>query len=238
MFRTIICFAYVVISMIYLIPFGLIVVLGNLFFLNKPMSVFMNWIGIQWSWIMIKLVGCKITVLGKENIPRKGGVCFVSNHDSIADIVMFLRYAGRQAGFIAKKELLFIPLVNLWIYVVGGKFINRKNPRKALKTISKGIAYIKAGGAMIIFPEGSRSRGRGLMHFHPGSLKLATQSSAVIVPVALKGTYELFEKTGRVYKGQIKVVFCKPIPTIDIPPMDRKQALCDTIYTAIKEALE
>ena len=238
MFRTIICFAYVVISMIYLIPFGVIVILGNLFFLKKPISVFMNWIGIQWSWIMIKLVGCKVTVSGRENIPRKGGLCFVSNHDSIADIVMFLRYAGRQAGFIAKKELLFIPLVNLWIYVVGGQFINRKNPRQALKTINKGIEYLKSGGAMIIFPEGSRSKGRGLMYFHPGSLKLATQSKAVIVPVALKGTSELFEKTGRAHSGAVKVVFCKPISTIDIPPQDRKQILCSKVYEAIKEALE
>ena len=238
MFRTVICFAYVLISMIYLIPFGIIVVLGNLFFLKKPMSVFMNWIGIQWSWIMIKLVGCKVTVSGRENIPKKGGVCFVSNHDSIADIVMFLRYAGRQAGFIAKKELLFIPLVNLWIYVVGGKFINRKNPRKALKTINEGIAYIKSGGAMIVFPEGSRSRGRGLMPFHPGSIKLATQSQAAIVPVALKGTYELFEKTGRVQPGPVKVVFCKPIPTIEIKTRDSRQELCGIVYEAIKEALE
>ena len=238
MFRTIICFAYVVISKIYLIPFGLIVILGNLLFLRKPMSVFMNWIGIQWSWIMIKLAGCKVTVSGRENIPRKGGVCFASNHDSIADIVMFLRYSSRLAGFIAKKELLFVPLVNFWVYAVGGKFINRKNPRKALKTINKGIDHIKSGGAMIVFPEGSRSRGRGLLPFQPGSLKLATQSKAVIVPVALKGTYEIFEKTGRVRPVQVKVSFCKPIPTADIPMSDRKQVLCDKVHGAIKEALE
>jgi len=224
--------------MLYLIPFGIIVVVFSLLGLRKPMSVFMNWIGISWSQIMIWLVGCKITVTGKENIPKKGGLCFVSNHGSIFDIVLFLRYSGRLAGFIAKKELLFIPVVNMWVWVVGGLFINRKNPRKALKTINAGINRLKSGRAMIIFPEGRRSRGQGLLPFRPGSLKLATQSGAVIVPVALGGTNNVYEKTGRACAAPVQMSFCKPINTAELPPADRKQILCDRLYETIKEALE
>jgi len=64
---------------------------------------------------MIRLVGCKMTVLGRENVPKSGGVCFVSNHASIADILLLLAYAGRPFGFVAKKELMAIPLLNVWI---------------------------------------------------------------------------------------------------------------------------
>ena len=90
---------------------------------------------------------------------------------------------------------------------------------------------------MIIFPEGHRSRGQGLLPFHPGSLKLATQSEAVIVPVAIAGTYDVFEKNYRANPGPVRLTFCKPINTVDIPVTDRKLVLSDQIYGVIKAAL-
>jgi 1-acyl-sn-glycerol-3-phosphate acyltransferase len=223
--------------MIFLTPFGIAGYLLSLFGLRGPMSVFMSWIGLIWSRFLILLSGCELTVRGRENIPRKGGICFVSNHGSVFDIALLLAYAGRPFGFIAKKELAFVPFLNIWIYMLGGLFINRNNPRKALKTINSGIERIKKGWAMIIFPEGHRSRGHKLLPFHPGSFKLATQSGAVIVPVALKGTWDTFEKSNRVNPGPVGVTFCKPIPTAGIPVEDRKQVLADRIYKIISEEL-
>jgi 1-acyl-sn-glycerol-3-phosphate acyltransferase len=201
-------------------------------------ALVMRYVAQGWSWLMIALSGCKVTVLGTENIPRRGGVCFVSNHGSVFDIVLLMRYTGRSIGFVAKKELRLIPLLNLWIFVLGGLFIDRKNLRKALETINTGVARIKAGAAMLIFPEGHRSRNQGLLPFHPGSLKLATQSEAVIVPVAITGSYDVFEKTYRVNPVPLRMVFCPPINTAALPPTDRKLALSDQIYGVIKAALE
>jgi 1-acyl-sn-glycerol-3-phosphate acyltransferase len=205
--------------------------------LKRPMSVFMYWICIGWSRALIKLIGCKVTVKGRENIPLSGGVCFVSNHGGMFDIVLLLAYSCRLFGFVAKKELIYLPLMNIWVYMLGGLLIDRKNPRKALKTINSGIAKIRKGGAMLIFPEGHRSRGQGLLPFHPGSLKLATQSEAVIVPVAIKGSFEIFEKNYRLNIVPVSITFCKPIHTADIPPEERKQALADKIYNVINEQL-
>jgi 1-acyl-sn-glycerol-3-phosphate acyltransferase len=201
-------------------------------------ALVMRYVAQGWSWLMIWLSGCTVTVSGTENIPRRGGVCFVSNHGSVFDIVLLMRYTGRSIGFVAKKELGLIPLLNLWIFVLGGLFIDRKNIRKALKTINKGVARIKAGAAMLIFPEGHRSRGQGLLPFHPGSLKLATQSEAIIVPVAITGSHDVFEKNYRVNPVPLRIVFCPLINTADIPVTDRKQTLSDQIYGVIKAALE
>jgi 1-acyl-sn-glycerol-3-phosphate acyltransferase len=191
-----------------------------------------------WALMMIKLTGCRMTVTGREHIPSKGGVCFVSNHGSIFDIVLHLAYDGRPIGFVAKKELIYIPLLNMWISLLGGLFIDRKNIRKAVKTINKGIARIKAGSAMIIFPEGHRSRGQGLLPFRSGALRLATQAEAPVVPVAISGSYDVFERTYRVQPGPVAVRFGAPIPTAGIPPEGRKNALADQVYGVIKEALE
>jgi 1-acyl-sn-glycerol-3-phosphate acyltransferase len=205
--------------------------------LRGAMSVYMYWICIAWSRALIKIIRCKVTVKGGENIPRSGGICFVSNHNSMFDIVLLLAYSRRLFGFIAKKEILLIPIFNIWIYMLGGLFINRNNPRKALKTINAGIARIKKGRAMVIFPEGHRSREQNLLPFHPGSLKLATQSGAVIVPVAIKGTREIYERNYRVNPCPVGITFCKPINTADIPAEYRKQVLADRIHNIIKGEL-
>jgi 1-acyl-sn-glycerol-3-phosphate acyltransferase len=187
--------------------------------------------------MILKIIRCKVTVTGRENVPRQGGVCFVSNHEGYFDIVLLLAHCGRPIGFVAKKELLLIPFLNIWIYLIGGSFIDRSTPRKAMRTINKGVERIKAGGGMIIFPEGHRSKGQGIFPFHPGSLKLATHAEAPIVPVALSGSYNVFEKYHRLRRAALKVTFCEPIDTASLPAADRKFILCDRVYSVIKEQL-
>jgi 1-acyl-sn-glycerol-3-phosphate acyltransferase len=235
--KTILIFIPVVAAVFLLMPIGIIVFAGGLIGLRKPLSYVMYRIAQGWALMMIKFTGCRVTVTGREHIPQKGGVCFVSNHGSIFDIVLHLAYDGRPIGFIAKKELAYIPFFNLWIYLLGGLFIDRKNIRRAVRTINKGIARIKAGSAMIIFPEGHRSRGQGLLPFRPGALKLATQAGAPIVPVALSGSYEVFERRYRLQPGPVEVRYGKPIPTAGLPPEGRKNMLSDQVYGVIKEAL-
>jgi 1-acyl-sn-glycerol-3-phosphate acyltransferase len=228
----------VILSMLFVTPFGIIGFILSLLGFRRSMSVVNYRIAQGWGRFLLAVIGCKVAVSGRENIPRKGSVCFVSNHCGICDILLVLGYAGRPFGFVAKKELLFIPILDIWILILGGLFIDRKNFRKALKTINTGVERIKSGGAMIIFPEGHRSRGMGLLPFHPGSLKLATQSLATIIPVAITGTYDLYEKKNRVNPCPLSISFCKPINTASIPATDRKTILSEQIYMVIKGELE
>jgi 1-acyl-sn-glycerol-3-phosphate acyltransferase len=236
--KTILVFIPVVAAVIFLTPIGIIVFIGGLIGLRKPVAYMMYRIAQGWALMMIKCTGCRVTVTGREHIPSRGGVCFVSNHGSIFDIVLHLAYDGRPIGFVAKKELSYIPLLNMWISLLGGLFIDRRNIRKAVKTINKGITRIKAGGAMIIFPEGHRSRGQGLLPFRSGSLKLATQAEAPIVPVAIAGSYDVFERNYRVNAVPVGVHFGEPVNTAGLPPEDKKKKLADQIYGVIKEAMD
>ena len=235
---TILAFAFVIVSMLVVLPLGIIAMIFYFLGLRKQMRHFIYLVGKAWALVVIKILGCKVTVTGRENVPKKGGVCFVSNHTGYFDVVLMLAYCGRPIGFVAKKELLFVPLLNCWIFMVGGLFIDRKDIRKALRTINKGVKRIKSGGGMIIFPEGHRSKGQGLLPFHPGSLKLATMAEAPIVPVAMEGSYDVFERNLRVARVHLKVAFCEPIDTASLPPEERKLALSDRIYSIIKEKLE
>ncbi|MDR1410881.1 MAG: 1-acyl-sn-glycerol-3-phosphate acyltransferase [Spirochaetaceae bacterium] len=216
-----------------LTPIGLLLFIANCLGLRKSVSFLICRIAYLFARILIRLTGCDLRIRGRENIPREGGLCFVSNHCGYLDILLILATAGRTVGFIAKKELAFIPFLNFWILIMGGFFIDRKNTRKSLAAIKTGARRIQAGNSILIFPEGHRSKGQGLLPFHAGSFKLATDADAPIVPVAITGSYEVFEKTGRVKPAPVWIAFGKPIMTKDIPPGNRRQALSDRVREVI-----
>ncbi|MDR3336981.1 MAG: 1-acyl-sn-glycerol-3-phosphate acyltransferase [Treponema sp.] len=235
--KTVLLFFLVGLSFLILMPLGLILFVVNFLGFKKFTASMIGLIAQAWGLTFIFLTGCNLKITGKENIPEKGGVCFVSNHGSIFDIVLLLASAGRPLGFVAKKELGFIPILNLWILLIGGLFIDRSNIRKSLRTIKTGVKHIQGGGSMLIFPEGHRSKGQGLLPFHPGSFKLATQSGAPIVPVAITGSYEVFEKTHRVHAVPVRVVFLAPINTSELSAGDRRQTLSDQVRAVMSDAL-
>jgi 1-acyl-sn-glycerol-3-phosphate acyltransferase len=144
---------------------------------------------------------------------------------------------GRPFGFIAKKELAVFPLLNIWILMLGGLFIDRKSIRKAVGAINEGVRRIQKGSVMLIFPEGTRGKGRGMLPFKSGALKLATKAGAPIVPLAMTGSYEVFEKERRVRPGPVSVRFAPPIPTAGISA-EEKGDLADRVYGIINGMLE
>jgi 1-acyl-sn-glycerol-3-phosphate acyltransferase len=237
MIKTVFMFIYLAVSMIFLLPFGLLFTLIHFVGFGKLMKLVVYKIAQYWALLTIKLTGCKVTAKGRENIFKNGGVCFVSNHNGFFDIAVLLAYCGRPFGFVAKKELLYIPFLNYWIYMLGGLFIDRGKVRSAIKTINKGGERLKNGGGMLIFPEGHRSKGNGLLPFHAGSLKLATMANVPIIPVAIEGSYNVFEKSYRVVKSEVNITFCRPIETAGLSSEDKKAILCDRIYAVIKEQL-
>ena len=161
----------------------------------------------------------------------------MSNHVGVFDIVLALAYIGRPFGFIAKKELIFFAALGLWIHLLGGLFIDRKNIKKALKTINLGIRKIQNGEGMLIFPEGTRSKGRGLLPFRSGAVKLATQSLAPIVPMVITGSYDVFEKNYLVHSVPVNLIFLPPINTADMSPDERRHKLADQVYSIIEEKI-
>jgi len=220
--------------MLLVVPFGIFAFIFQWFGLKKAMTWFAYRVAQFWATIVRLVSLCPVEVRGKENIPKKGGFCFVSNHGSIFDIILALCYIGRPFGFIAKKELLMIPILNLWISILGGLFIDRKNPRKALKTINKGINKLKKGGNMLIFPEGHRARDDKLLPFHPGSFKLATQSGAMIIPVSIKNSGLIYERNGHYTKTHMRIVFGRPVNPADF----KKQELADHVQRLVESGLE
>jgi len=235
--RTVAAFAITILCLFVYIPVALPAYILKLLGFRNISAWIIYRLAQLWAIGVIHITGCTLTVEGRENIPKKGSVCFVSNHVGVFDIVLALAYIGRPFGFIAKKELGYIPLFGIWILILGGLFIDRKSIRKAVKTISIGIKKIQSGECMLVFPEGTRSKGRGLLPFRSGAIKLATQSLAPIVPMAITGSYDVFEKQYRVHSGPVNLIFGPPINTADMSPDERRHKLADQVYAIIEETL-
>ncbi|SFU85989.1 1-acyl-sn-glycerol-3-phosphate acyltransferase [Clostridium sp. DSM 8431] len=169
-----------------------------------------------WAKFVIKLSGCKVTVKGLENIPKDKTALFVANHQSNFDIPLLMAVIDTPKGFIAKKELEGIPLLSAWMRRIQCVFMDRKNLRQSAETIVKGINILKSGYSMVVFPEGTRSKGGKHGDFKAGSFKLATKSKSLIVPVTLNGTYKVLEENkNKIKASDLTVIIHKPIdPTV------------------------
>lgn len=175
----------------------------------------------DWSHKVLNTLKVDINVIGEENLPEKGPVVFIANHQSYLDVPCML-YASKnfQTGFIAKKVLGKIPILGPWITRIGSLFIDRGNARASLQTIKDGIALIKQGNSLVIFPEGTRAQDGVMKHFKAGSFKLAFNSGAPIVPVTIHDTYKRFERQGFLDPGPVDLVIHKPV---EVTGLDKHQ---------------
>ena len=147
--------------------------------------------------LCLAMAGTKLVVDGEENIPDDTAVLYVGNHSSYYDILCSYVATGRGMGFFAKKEMEKIPLLSKWMLNVNCLFLDRNNIKEGLKTILAGIEKVRRGVSVWIFPEGTRNKNEqlsDLLPFKEGSLKIAEKSGCPVVPVAIKGTAEVFEK--------------------------------------------
>ena len=112
-------------------------------------------------------------------------------------------------------------------------FIERDDPRASLEAIKAGVDLIEKGFSLVIYPEGTRSKGPIPGPFMKGSLKLATKPGVPIVPVAINGAGLLFDDHIPIIKGgPVRIEFLEPIPTKDLTT-EEKEALPDRVHELI-----
>lgn len=172
--------------------------------------------------VCMLLAGVRVEVTGKENIPE-GACLFVANHNGIFDVLVSYVATKKVMGFISKKEIKKVPLLNIWMYYVNCLFIDRENIRQGLKTILEAAEYIKKGISILVFPEGTRSKDGKMAPFKEGSMKIAEKSNGIIVPVAITGTAQILEKSfPRIKSGVVTIDYGTPINANEMTKEDRK----------------
>lgn len=237
MIRTILWYIFFWLYMLTSIPLSIPVVIMSIPGLRVIRDKYIYFLASTWARNINRAAGAKVIVSGLENIPKGNKLCFIANHQGGFDIPLILGYMPRVIGFIAKKELDMIPILNIWMRAIGCIFINRANKRASLEVINKGAEQIKNGHPMIIFPEGTRSRGPKMNRFKGGSLKLPIRSQATIIPVTIDGSYKLKElNNGLIQPGEVNLTIHKPLSASDFKE-DNTQELADRLTKIIGSAL-
>lgn len=226
MFGIIIIGLSLLLFLVLMIPLMLVLLLLRK--LNQPLaSRISQWIVSRMLKSLFLMSGSRIEVRGLENIPKDRAVLFVSNHRSYFDILAAYGYTPKVLGFIAKAEMMRYPLLKQWMELVNCLFLDRKDMKKGLKTILQGIEQVKSGISMWICPEGTRVRGKGVLEmeeFKEGSFKIAEKSGCPIVPVALSGTAEIFERQmPRIKASHVVLQYGEPIYIEELKEEERKK---------------
>jgi len=203
---------------------------------KEELEVYMDSIVKSWSNFVINTAGLNLTVMGKENIPD-GSCLFVGNHQSDFDIPVILSNMKIITGAVAKKEMEKIPILSYWMRQIHCVFMDRENPREALKAISQGVENLKNGYSMFIFPEGTRSKSNKMGEFKKGSMRLAIKAGVPIVPVTLFDTYKVMEgNNGKIKKANAKLIIDKPI-YLDGMSKEEKANISEVVQNIIQSNL-
>lgn len=166
-------------------------------------------------------LGISYHVMGRENLPSDGRICYIANHQSLLDLPAIFSAVRREPGVITKVEIKRVPIINWWCKVLDCVFIDRKSVRSSIKAILDGVANVEKGIPMLVFPEGTRSRTGKVAEFKAGSFNLATRSKAVIVPIAIEGTRTSLESR-RKWHTHVYVSIGRPVDTSSMTDEQRK----------------
>lgn len=170
----------------------------------------------------------RIKVLGRDNIPAKGGALFVCNHLSLADATLLQAAVERPIRFIMLKAMYDKPFIGWWAKTTGAIPISSElRPREMIKSLQAASDAIKNGEIVCIFAEGQITRIGQMMPFRRGFERIMKDVDAPIIPVGLDGVWgsifsfadhKFLWKWPRRFPYPITVNFGKAMPPTATPP--------------------
>lgn len=165
-------------------------VFGTLYMLLQPRNPkHTYWVGL-WFSKLAPVFGYKLEV---RNHPiRTETAVYIGNHQNTWDLFTISSAIEPRTVTIGKKSLVWVPLFGVIYWLSGNILIDRKNNKKARGTINQIIENMKTKNVSIwMFPEGTRSRGRGLLKFKTGAFHAAIGAGVPIIPVVCSDTKDL-----------------------------------------------
>ncbi len=178
-------------------------------------------------WSYFKIVH-RMKVIGAKNVPKEGPIIFCANHTSYMDPPVVEVSAGREMRFLAKKELKEKKPMAFLLWIFDAILLNRNE--KDIGPLKEALKELKSGGAIAIFPEGTRNGMEKGEKAKDGVAFLAVRSGAKVVPCGIKG--------GK--KGDRKVVlnYGKPLDFSEFKGTKDKEKLDEITKTIMEQIVE
>lgn len=200
--------------------------------------------GVGWTYTLARIVLTLPTLLiwrvrqiGVENVPKDGPLVLAPNHFSQMDHFFVGVYLRRKIRFMAKSQL-FGPPVLTYIYKHGGVFPIRRGHHDE-EAIETARILVEQGEMLLIYAEGGRSRSQQLGQPKPGIGRIALETGAPIVPVAIYGS-EHARQWKRFRFPKVTVQFGEPLtfPVEGSPGRERQLEIAGEIFARVREMYE
>lgn len=191
----------------------------------------------QWASLLLRNVGVKVEVTGRENLPQNGEtVVFAANHQSYLDIPILLANLDEPHALMAKKELDKIPFLRGWMRILGCIYVDRDDARASIAALKKAEETLKEGRSVIVCPEGTRSKSDEMGEFKAGAVRMATRAGVPVVPVAIDGSYRGLEGNGfKLKKCTVRLVILPAVETKNLT-RDEQKALPAQLQEMVRVA--
>jgi 1-acyl-sn-glycerol-3-phosphate acyltransferase len=165
----------------------------------------------RWFGSVAKVLGVKVVLKSHPESQNVGPAVYVANHQNNYDLFTVAAMVPQNCVSIGKKSLKWVPFFGQLYWLSGNILIDRANRSKAANTISKAAEKIKQKGLSVwMFPEGTRSYGRGLLPFKTGAFHTAINAGVPVVPVCMSTTHKSI-KLNRWDNGTIYIEMLAPI---------------------------
>jgi len=230
MIRTIWFYLVLVVSSV--IHAGGVIVAALLGVKRRPGGIY-DWGATDWARDIIAAAGTPVELQGADRIPRNQPVVYASNHSSMFDIWALAATLPGSVRFVAKQELVKVPLLGRAMLAAGHVAIDRFNRARAFEAYERAAAVIRGGISAVVFPEGTRSRTGELLPFKNAPFGLAIVAGVPVVPVYVHNSFQILPKGGvRLHPRPIRVLIGEPIATAGLS-LDHRQLLAERTRAAL-----
>ena len=154
-----------------------------------------------------------VKVEGLDNIDHKKAYVVVSNHQSLADIILMYK-TKMQFKWVAKESLFKIPVLGWNMLLAKHIRIRRKEFSSIKKVYKEASEWLRRGISVVFFPEGTRNNDSAVGEFQNGAFKLAIKEKIPILPILIQGTRNAIPKGSWRFTTKISCLI-KVLPSID-----------------------
>lgn len=184
-----------------------------------------------------KVIGLDVEIRLPYELSQHEPVVYVCNHQNTYDIYTLSGAVQPHTVSIGKKSLKWIPFFGQMYWLTGNILIDRKNTGKAINTIASSAEKMKEKGLSVwLFPEGTRSYGRGLLPFKTGAFRTALQADAPIVPICASNTHGVV-KLNRWNNGKMIIEYMPPVYFSEADKTNIR-AMADRVRASMLERIE
>ncbi|MBI3981527.1 MAG: 1-acyl-sn-glycerol-3-phosphate acyltransferase, partial [Gemmatimonadetes bacterium] len=142
--------------------------------------------------LILRAIGCRLTVEGSDHLRATGPVILASNHCSYIDTLALMALLPLDFVFVAKREVRSWPVIGTFVRKARHLTVDRWDPRQSVADARAVSSAIRDGDSVAFFPEGTFVRATGLRPFRLGAFEAAAETGRPVVPLGLRGTRRVF----------------------------------------------